>query len=93
MLLRPMACGSVGLHFIKEVTCQIARTGKKNQNGNQKYEKGQEYEVAQEGKEVGSYQASCRLEAQRVRIAKHEQRSTVLRAHKACFSALWPADR
>jgi hypothetical protein len=62
-------------------------------NGSQKHEKIQEYEVAQEGQEVGSYQAPCRLELQSAVTAKHEQRSTVLRAHKACFSALWPADR
>jgi hypothetical protein len=58
---------------------------------NQKHEKDEEYEVAQEGKEVGSYQAPC--PEQKAAIAKHEKRSTALRAHKACFSALRPADR
>src|ERR1700719_4532406 len=69
----------------------LART-ERGTNGSQKREKGKEYEVAQEGQEAGSYQAPC-YHGGVQKVAKHEQRSTVLRAHKARFSALWPADR
>jgi hypothetical protein len=39
------------------VVVKTARTENRNKNGNLKYEKGQEYEVAQKGQEAGSYQA------------------------------------
>jgi hypothetical protein len=56
------------------VVVKIARTEKRNENGNQKHEKVQEYEVAQEGQEVGSYQAPYYREVQQAQhpvIAKH----------------------
>ena len=43
------------------VVVKIAQTEKRNENGSQKNEKIQEYEVAEEGQEAGSYQASYPL--------------------------------
>jgi len=47
--------GSNSLNSGSLVVVKTARTEKRNENGSQKHEKVQEYEVAQKGQEVGSY--------------------------------------